>query len=108
MISLHCCQTSGISADVHQQQNWIRRPRGITELLVPGALLVLMPKCPMCLAAYVAVATGFSMSFSSAHILMRSLTALCVGTLALCVVRRVVSCRHTKQAFKIQPTQVSR
>ena len=59
----------------------------------------------MCLAAYVALCTGLTMSYSSAHILMRTLTALCLGTLALCVVRRVVSCRQNKQTFNLQPTQ---
>lgn len=106
---LHCCQLkSRAGDDVRQQKAWLRRPRGVAGLILPGALLALIPKCPMCLAAYVAFCTGFTMSCSSAHILMRTLSALCIGTLALCVARRVVSCRHNKQIFNLQPTQASR
>lgn len=109
MNSLHCCQReSRAGDDVRRQKAWLRRPRGVAGLILPGALLALMPKYPLCLAAYVAVCTGFTMSCSSAHIFMRSLTALCIGTLALCVVRHVVSCRHNKQTFNLQPTQTSR
>ena len=107
MNSLHCCQRKSRAGD-DVRKTWLRRARGVAGLILPGALLALMPKCPMCLAAYVAVCTGFTISCSSAHILMRSLTALCIGTLALCVVRRVVNYRHNKQTFNLQPTQTSR
>ena len=109
MSSLHCCQRKSRAGDnVRNEKTWLRRARGSAGLMLPGALLALMPKCPMCLAAYVAVGTGFTLSCSSAHTLLRSLTALCLGTLALCVVRRVVSCRHNKQTFNLQPIQTSR
>jgi RNA polymerase sigma-70 factor (ECF subfamily) len=36
-------------------------------------------------------------------ILMRTLTVLCIGTLALCVLCRVVSCGQNKQLFNLQP-----
>ena len=106
MNRLLCCQRkSRVNDPVRQQKTWERGRRGVAGVIVPGVLLALMPKCPMCLAAYVALCTGFTMSCSSAHILMRSLTALCLGALALCAVWRVVSWRQNKQPFKLQPTQ---
>ena len=100
-----CCQRRPRAGDdAHQQQSWLRRIRGAVGWILPGALLALLPKCPMCLAAYVALGTGITMSGSSAHILMRALTALCIGTLGLCVVRRVVSCLQKKQTLNLQPT----
>ena len=66
MSSIHCCQRkSRASDDVRQQETWLRRPRGVAGLMLPGALLALMPKCPMCFAAYVAFFTGLTMSRSS-------------------------------------------
>lgn len=67
-----------------------RRPhpaREVAAMIVPGTFLVLMPKCPLCFAAYAALGTGFTLSCSSAHLLMRSLTALCVTLIACCLVR---------------------
>jgi hypothetical protein len=103
MNSSHCCQTNPrAGGDARQGKIWLRRSRGVAGWIVPGALLALMPKCPMCLAAYVALCTGFTMSGPSAHILLRTLTALCIGTLALCITRRVVSCCHKNQKI-VQP-----
>lgn len=37
-----------------------------TGWLFPGILLVLMPKCPVCLAAYIALVTGISIPIAAA------------------------------------------
>ena len=106
MTSLHCCQRKlRTSHDAPQQRTWLRRCREVAGWIVPGALLALMPKCPLCLAAYVALCSGLTLSYSSAHILMRTLTALCIGTLALCVVRRVVNWRENKLPLNFHLTQ---
>jgi len=83
---------------------WLRRVREIAGVLVPGAMLALMPKCPMCLAAYVALGTGFTLSYTSAHLVMRALTVLCIGTLSFCLASRVVRQLRQKQTFHLQPT----
>jgi hypothetical protein len=107
MNSPHCCQWKLHPVrDARWQSTWLRHIREVAGWMVPGALLALMPKCPMCFVAYVALCSGLTMSCSSAHILMRILTALCIGTLALCVVRRVVNCRQNKQTFDLQRTQI--
>lgn len=68
----------------------LRKVREIAGLVLPSTLLALMPKCPMCLAAYVALGSGVTLSYSSAHLLMRTLTALCISTLAFCLVKRMM------------------
>ncbi len=106
MNSVLCCQRKPRAEDAaRQQKTRLRRVREAAGWIQPGALLALLPKCPMCLAAYVALGTGLTLSCSSAHTLLRALTALCLGTLALCVVRRVVGCRRNKQIFNLQLTQ---
>ena len=60
---------------------WVRRVREIFAWVLPSAILVLVPKCPACLAAYVAVWTGIGLSFSAATNLRVSLMVLCVGLL---------------------------
>ena len=43
-----------------------RRISGTAASVLPGALLLLLPKCPMCLAARFTVATGMSISAAAA------------------------------------------
>jgi len=78
-----CCshKTRPACESARHQESWVSRARKVAGLIVPSALLALLPKCPLCLAAYVALGTGFTMSYGSAQILRRTLTVLCVGTL---------------------------
>jgi tRNA(Arg) A34 adenosine deaminase TadA len=100
--SSFCCQRKPRAEDeARQQRTRLRRVREAAGWILPGALLALLPKCPMCLAAYVVLGTGLSLSYSSAHILLRALIAICLGALALCIVRRVVNCRRNKQTFNL-------
>ena len=60
--------------------------RGI-QWLFPATLLVLMPKCPMCVAAYVALFTGVGVSVSTARWIQIVMLLLCLISLAYLAAR---------------------
>lgn len=64
-----------------------RKVRGVAAWLVPGGLLMLMPKCPVCLAGYVAAATGLGLSVSTVSGLRTILITLCCLSLAFLTLR---------------------
>ena len=55
--------------------------------LVPSAILVLLPKCPACLAAYILMGTGVGVSLSATRTLQLLLMILCIAPLAYMTVR---------------------
>jgi hypothetical protein len=61
-----------------------------------GIALVLLPKCPACIAAYLAAATGLSLSIGSASWLRTAILILCSGV----VVVNVVSLLRTRLVFQ--------
>jgi hypothetical protein len=49
--------------------------------VLPSVVMVLMPKCPACVVAYIAIATGAGISVSAAAHLRLLVLVLCVGVL---------------------------
>jgi len=72
----------------------LRQCAGAAAWVAPSAGLVLMPKCPLCFAAYVAMATGLGLTATAAGYVRWGVLALCVVSLLVLVVRRVRSWRR--------------
>ena len=56
-----------------------RRFVSIAGWVLPGATVALMPKCPACLAAYIAAATGLGISFTTASYVRTAAILLCLS-----------------------------
>jgi hypothetical protein len=70
-----------------------RRPRrwlNAVGWLVPATALALMPKCPMCVVAYVAIFTGIGVTLPVATALRTTLILLCAASLAFMGARAIV------------------
>ncbi len=92
-MSFHrCCGTASQAVELEESGGRItdgaHRPHKLTRYflkvtgwLVPGTVLLLLPKCPVCFAAYVAIGTGIGISVPAAAHLRTLLMILCVGSL---------------------------
>src|SRR5262249_47629920 len=65
----------------NKPEGFFKRTGRYLKPLLPAFLLAIIPKCPFCLAAYVALGTGIGLSVASARFLHISL--LCAGTIPL-------------------------
>lgn len=72
-----------------------RRCCANASLLAPGAIVALLPKCPACLAAYLALGTGVGVSVTAATWLQT--VAIVVSAASLLVLaRRMGSSRRSR------------
>ena len=80
-----CCH----AASNRKTPKWVGRIREIFAWFLPSAILVLVPKCPACLAAHVTLWTGLGLSLSTATYLRWGLLFLSVAALVFLIVKRV-------------------
>jgi hypothetical protein len=76
-----------------RERRFVRRTRGAATWALPSVALALVPKCPMCIAAYLAIGGGLGVSLSTAAHLRTALVWLCWGILALLTARTVMRFR---------------
>ena len=96
----HCCTVAAndarheaITARILHQDTQVstftQRCLSSAGWIAPGAILALLPKCPACLAAYIALGTGVGLSLSTTTVLRTLLVILCVGSLSYFAARHV-------------------
>jgi hypothetical protein len=86
----HCCQIKTRAGDnARRPASRMRRGGEMAGWIIPGATLALLPKCPVCVAAYVALATGIGISLPTATYLRTTLVVLCVASLVFITARRL-------------------
>jgi Flp pilus assembly protein TadB len=85
-----CCEVGTRASDNTRRpaSRW-RRSSGIAGWIVPTATLALLPKCPLCVAAYIALVTGIGISLPAATCLRAALVVLCVASLLFMAARRL-------------------
>jgi hypothetical protein len=74
-----------------------RLSRGAASIL-PGAIVLFLPKCPLCLAAWLTVVTGVGISAAAAAYLRGAIVVVSVSTLALAAAQIV-----RRRAFQRSP-----
>jgi hypothetical protein len=90
----HCCEIRMRAGDNPRRLAWrLRRGGELAGWIVPSATLALLPKCPACVVAYVALATGIGISLPIATYLRAMLVLFSVALLVFVAARRLRSSR---------------
>ncbi|MFZ0275482.1 MAG: hypothetical protein WAL60_00950, partial [Candidatus Sulfotelmatobacter sp.] len=82
-----------------------RRCREAAGWILPGGILALLPKCPACIVAYLAIGSGIGISLSTAIYLRMGLVILCVASLTYFAVSR--GRRYLARRQKAEPSQAT-
>ena len=88
----NCCQIEPRAGDnAKRPASRLSRGGEFAGWILPGATLALLPKCLVCVAAYVALATGIGISLPTAAFLRGMLVVMCVASLVFIAARRLRS-----------------
>jgi hypothetical protein len=78
-MTAQCCTGGGPS------RRLAPRLSGIAASILPGAVLVLLPKCPLCLVAWLALTAGIGVSAAAVAWVRGLIVVVWVGGLALVI-----------------------
>jgi len=72
-----------------RSKNIIKRSGEIIKMIVPAVLFTLIPKCPVCLAGYVALSTGIGLSITTATYIRIALIILFILSMAYFIFKHI-------------------
>jgi len=82
------------TTNVETPPSFARRYLDVAEWIIPGAILAILPKCPGCLAAYIAIGTGVGISVSTAARIRTLVVMLCVVSIVYFATKLVARFRR--------------
>jgi len=89
-VNTTCCQGAAAAKGKNAgSPGMASRLVGLAEWLIPSTILALMPKCPACVAAYVALATGIGILMPTATFIRYAMGVACVASLAFLLNRSI-------------------
>jgi hypothetical protein len=86
----YCCAGNPTSTRREKSASAITRAHPLHSFargILPAGGLLLLPKCPACLAAYVAIITGVGISVSAARYLQGVLLTMCIASVTFFAAR---------------------
>ncbi len=120
---MHCCSPDGDTAGPAlpalsaaalsaapsrgARSRWPGRAAALIQWALPLTTLAAVPKCPGCVAGYVLLATGISLSFPAAAAMRWALLIICGTALAYLVVR-AARCAITPARGRASPAPFRR
>ena len=69
-----CCRARHTAAGIPPRCRWLKA----AGCVLPGSIAILLPKCPLCVAAWIAAATGVALPAVLAGSLRPALAIVCV------------------------------
>src|SRR5581483_7426081 len=78
------------------RKSFAKRFVNTIKFMMPGIVLTLIPKCPVCFAAYIALGTGIGLSLTTATYIRMVLILLCVWSLSYFGIKKFLEIKHTK------------
>lgn len=97
-----CRRKAASPVETDGKKRLARRTGGAASWALPSVALALVPKCPMCIAAYLAIGGSLGVSLSTAAHLRTALVWLCWSMLALLTARLVMRFRTRVVAAALQ------
>ena len=103
-----CCSDSTVDCPKQKQQQlsgltnesgFLKRCLYFFRWMFTGSVIILLPKCPICLAGYIAMATGIGFSLSVASFIRVLMIILCIISLATFAARRIYIYYNKEQLY---------
>ena len=90
----HCC-----GGEARRGPSRWRRSGEVAGWIIPSVTLVFLPKCPVCVAAYVALFSGIGLSVGAAGWLRMAILVSCAALLMGLSLRRLILLKRPPQSL---------